>query len=80
MTHNVHVNEAEGDEPPATEDETRAALLDRSKRDFAPVNKLFVQAAPGSTCRPGPLATFVHNRDLRGLHAYLLAAGHHQQR
>lgn len=66
------MNQIERDEPAATEDETRAALLDRSKRDFAPVNKLFVQAAPGSTSRPGPLATFVHNRDLRGLHAYLL--------
>jgi hypothetical protein len=36
------VNENESDDPAATEDETRAALLDRSKRDFAPVNKLFV--------------------------------------
>jgi hypothetical protein len=69
------VNENEGDEPAATEDETRAALLDRSKRDFAPVNKLFVQAVPGSASRHGPLATFVHNRDLRGLHAYLLLLG-----
>jgi hypothetical protein len=75
LTHNGHVNEPNYDEPPATEDETRAALLDRSKRDFAPVNKLFVQAAPGSTSRHGPLATFVHNRDLRGLHAYLLLLG-----
>jgi hypothetical protein len=65
----------EGDEPAATEDETRAALLDRSKRDFAPVNKLFVQAARSSAIRPGPLAIFVHNRDLRGLHAYLLLLG-----
>ncbi|HMD23034.1 MAG TPA: hypothetical protein VKH61_02970 [Streptosporangiaceae bacterium] len=69
------MNKTEGDEPAATEDDTRAALLDRSKRNFAPVNKLFVQAAPGSTSRPGPLATFVHNRDLRGLHAYLLLLG-----
>lgn len=69
------MNEVEGNEPPANEDETRAALLDRSKRDFAPINKLFVQAAPGSDSRPGPLATFVHNRDLRGLHAYLLLLG-----
>lgn len=69
------MNETESDEPAATEDETRAALLDRSKRDFAPVNKLFVQAAPGSVSRHGPLATFVHNRDLRGLHAYLLLLG-----
>ena len=69
------MNKTEGNEPAATEDETRAALLDRSKRDFAPVNKLFVQAAPGSISRHGPLAAFVHNRDLRGLHAYLLLLG-----
>jgi hypothetical protein len=75
LTHTDPVNQTEGNEPAATEDETRAALLDRSKRNFTPVNKLFVQAAPGSTSRPGPLATFVHNRDLRGLHAYLLLLG-----
>ena len=75
VTHTDPVSKPEADESPATEDETRAALLDRSKRDFAPVNKLFVQAAPGSASRPGPLATFVHNRDLRGLHAYLLLLG-----
>jgi hypothetical protein len=75
LTHNHPVNEIEGDEPAATEDETRAALLDRSKRDFAPVRKLFVQTAPGSASRPGPLAEFVHNRDLRGLRAYLLLLG-----
>ncbi|HEX6525718.1 MAG TPA: hypothetical protein VF070_37750 [Streptosporangiaceae bacterium] len=69
------MNEHNGDEPAATEDETRAALLARSKRDFAPINKLFVQAAPGSTCRHGPLATFVRNGDLRGLRAYLLLLG-----
>ena len=66
------MNDPHGDEPAANEAETRAALLDRSKRDFAPVNKLFVQAPPGSTCRHGPLATFVRNRDMRGLHAYML--------
>jgi hypothetical protein len=75
MTHTDLVNEPEGDDSPATEDETRAVLLDRSRRGFAPVNKLFVQAAPGSASRHGPLATFVHNRDLRGLHAYLLLLG-----
>jgi hypothetical protein len=69
------VNEPIGDEPPASEDDTRAALLSRSKRDFAPVRKVFVQAPPGSASRPGPLAAFVHNRDLRGLHAYLLLLG-----
>jgi hypothetical protein len=69
------VNEHDGDEPAATEDETRAALLTRSKREFAPINKLFVQAARSSPCRHGPLAEFVHNRDLRGLRAYLLLLG-----
>jgi len=75
VTHNDHVSDLEDDESPANEDETRAALLDKSRREFAPVNKLFVQAPPGSAHRPGPLATFVHNRDLRGLHAYLLLLG-----
>jgi hypothetical protein len=61
MTHNTPVNEPNRDDSPATEDETRAALLDRSKRDFTPVNKLFVQAAPGSglcraISRPSPAA------------------------
>lgn len=64
-----------GDEPAATEDETRAALLAKSKRNFAPVRKLFVQAPPKSPCRHGPLATFVRNRDLRGLRAQLLLLG-----
>ncbi len=73
--HTGPVNKLDADESPASEDETRSALLDRSKRDFAPVNKLFVQAAPGSASRPGPLATFVRNRDPRGLHAYLLLLG-----
>ena len=75
MAHTNGVKKHSGDEPAATEDETRTALLARSKRDFAPINKLFVQAAPGSTCRHGPLATFVRNGDLRGLHAYLLLLG-----
>jgi hypothetical protein len=75
VTHTGDVNEHNGDEPAATEDETRAALLARSKREFTPINKLFVQAAPGSMCRHGPLAGFVRNRDLRGLQAYLLLLG-----
>lgn len=64
-----------GDEPAATEDETRAALLAKSKREFTPINKLFVQAPQKSPCRHGPLATFVRNRDLRGLRALLLILG-----
>ena len=75
IAHTNYLNEPNCDESPATESETRAALLDRSKRDFAPVNKLFVQAASASDCRHGPLATFVHNRDLRGLLAYLVLLG-----
>jgi hypothetical protein len=69
------MNHHDGDEPAATEDETRAALLAKSKRDFTPVLKLFVQAAPKSPSRHGPLATFVRNRDLRGLRAHLLVLG-----
>lgn len=63
------------DESPATEVETRAALLERSGRDFTPINKLFVQQPRGSSSRPGPLSTFVRNRDLRGLRAELLLIG-----
>ncbi|WP_020421153.1 hypothetical protein [Amycolatopsis sp. ATCC 39116] len=59
-------------ESPANEEETRAALLARQKRDFAPINKLFVQRARGSKSRHGPLSEFVKHRDLRGLQAMLL--------
>jgi hypothetical protein len=68
-------NNPDGDEPAATEEETRTALLEKSKREFTPINKLFVQAAPKSPCRHGPLATFVRNRDPRGLRALLLLLG-----
>lgn len=60
---------------PATVQETRAALLTRSRRDFAPVNKLFVQKPLGHVPRHGMLSTFVTGRDLRGLHALLLLLG-----
>lgn len=46
-------------EGPATVQDTRAALLKRSKRGFAPVNKVFVQAPAGSESSHGMLATFV---------------------
>lgn len=62
-------------EAPATAADTRAALLARSGRDFAPINKLFVQRPKGSASRPGPLSTFVKNRDLRALRAELLLLG-----
>jgi hypothetical protein len=62
-------------ESAATEAETRAALLERSGRDFTPVRKTFVQAPKGAQSRPGPLSQFVRNRDLRGLRAELLIIG-----
>ena len=75
VTHTSRVNMPTGDESPATEAETRAALLARAKRDFTPIRKTFVQAPQGSATRPGPLSTFVRNRDLRGLRAYLFLVG-----
>lgn len=69
------MTDSEYDELPATEEETRAALLERPGRDFTPINKLFVQSARGSKSRHGPLSTFVRNRDLRGLQAELLLIG-----
>lgn len=52
--------------------ETIDCLLDRTKRPFVPIDKMFVQMPRGSVKRKGPLATFVKNGDLRGLKAYLL--------
>lgn len=69
MEHNEPAPEA------ATEDETRAALLERSNRSFAPIGKVFVQAPPGHTKRHGPLSEFVRKGDLRGLRAQLLLYG-----
>jgi hypothetical protein len=65
----------EAEPTPATAAETRAALLKRSRRDFAPINKLFVQAGPGTASRHAPLSTFVRRRDLRALRAELLLLG-----
>jgi hypothetical protein len=59
------------EESPATEAETRAFLLARSKRTSTPILKGFVQKPRGATDRSGPLSTFVRNRDLRGLQAFL---------
>lgn len=75
MRHTVHMNGQPQDQSPATEEETRVALLERNRRAFTPINKLFVQAAPGSESRPGPLSWFVRGRDLRALQAYLLIIG-----
>jgi hypothetical protein len=72
MVHACRVNSELADEPPATEAETRGYLLSRSKRDFVPISKAFVQRPPGTgDTRPGPLAEFVRGRDLRGLQALL---------
>jgi hypothetical protein len=56
---------------PATGDETRAALLERSRRKFAPIRKDFVQLPAGSPIRASMLSTFVNRRDRRALNAYL---------
>lgn len=69
------VSTERSDEAPATVAETRSALLERSKRDFAPIRKIFVQAPAGSESRHGPLADFVRGRDLRGLQALLFLLG-----
>lgn len=69
------MNNQPSDESPATEAETRAALLARNIRSSTPIRKLFVQAPPGSESRPGPLSWFVRGRDLRALQAYLLIIG-----
>jgi hypothetical protein len=69
------MNSGSSDDSPATEAETRAALLTRNVRSFTPINKLFVQAPRGSESRHGPLSWFVRGRDLRGLQAYLLIIG-----
>ncbi|MFC9250623.1 hypothetical protein [Amycolatopsis thailandensis] len=69
------MNSQPPNESPATEAETRAALLERSVRSFTPINKLFVQAPRGSESRHGPLSWFVRGRDLRALQAYLLVIG-----
>lgn len=53
--------------------ETRAALLQGTRRTATPVRKAFVQAPRGSARREGPLADFVTGRDRRGLLTYLFA-------
>lgn len=63
--------EEDQDDSPASEAETRTALLERSKRDFAPIAKVFVQDPDRTKVeRSGPLSTFVKNGDLRGLQAF----------
>jgi hypothetical protein len=62
---------------PATREETKAALLAKSKRrnQEAPVRRSFVQQKLDGSPRPGPLAAFVTGRDERGLDTLLLAIG-----
>jgi hypothetical protein len=60
------------DESPATEDETRAHLLQRGGRSAAPILKSFVQDQDRRKARrAGPLSVFVRNGDERGLKAFL---------
>jgi len=60
------------DESPADESDTRAYLLTRAVRPFAPIHKGFVQNPDRSLPqRGGPLAEFIRNGDLRGLRALL---------
>lgn len=62
------------DVTPATADETRAYLVERSGRLFAPIPKAFVQN-PNPKAKPdrrGPLADFVRRGDKRGLVTFLL--------
>jgi hypothetical protein len=57
----------------ANEIETRATLLERSKRGFAPIPKSFVQDPDRKkTDRRAPLSVFVRNGDLRALRAFCL--------
>jgi hypothetical protein len=66
------VNDALDDEAPATEDETRAHLLRRSNRTYAPLPSCFVQNPDRKLKdRSAPLGEFVKNGDLRGLRALL---------
>ncbi len=65
------VNKQTQKESVASPTETRQYFLQRAVRDFVPLRRDFVQQPRGAASRPGPLATFVGNRDLRGLHAYL---------
>lgn len=66
------VDDVREDESPADENDTRAYLLTRAIRPFAPILKGFVQNPDRTlTKRGGPLADFIRNGDLRGLRALL---------
>jgi hypothetical protein len=51
---------------------TRAALLQRTTRPFAPIRSTFVQAPRKTAVRHGVLSQFVKNGDRRALDAYLM--------
>ena len=56
----------------ASPESTIEALLRRSKREFAPIRKTFVQQRRDGKPSAGPLASFVHSHDERALKLYLL--------
>ncbi len=58
--------------PKATQADTIAALLDRSKRTDVPIRKTFVQQGTGKIRDRGPVATLCSHHDERGLDLYLL--------
>ncbi len=59
--------------PTATQADTIAALLERSKRAEVPIGKTFAQQGTGKVRDPGLLAALVSNHDERALDLYLLA-------
>ena len=76
MTRQLSSADPSDDEAPATPVETRAVLLGRSKRTFAPIHNSFVQNPDRSlTDRQAPLAQFVRNGDLRGLNGLITDEG-----
>jgi len=58
--------------PVASSQSTIEALLKRSRRQFVPIRRAFVQRSSLRRPQAGPLAQFVHSRDARGLELYLL--------
>jgi hypothetical protein len=60
--------------PPAalSRQETLEGLLAQTKRLFTPIRKTFVQQGRGASTEPGPLSSFLHSHDARGLDFYLL--------
>ena len=61
--------------PKASQADTIAALLDRSKRTDVPIRKTFVQQGRGRLRDPGPIADLCSHHDERGLDLYLLFHG-----